>query len=266
MSMVSRRVFLKCVGVGSAAVASAALLGGCSGNESSASSGNANSSNSGNHNNGNSNGNSGSNASSSSSSSASSSSSSSSSSASSSENTVTSGDIGRGYKYRVIRNNEVKDNDKNIAIDQGFEIYSYLVSNMGTYTYFEDGYAKELPGYVNVAVAFSITNNSKNIKVPIENNWTELNHEADIYEFLSGKYASKYMEVTCGAEHIRTCVSSVEYSYKTPGILTPNCGGMITLCCLLPNDWTSATIKYTLPYDTKKYANFIIYKSDVLNG
>lgn len=263
MSMVSRRAFLKCIGVSSAAVASAALLGGCSGNESSASSGNANSSNSGNHNNGNSNGNSGSNASSSSSSSASSSSSSSASGASSAENTVTSGDIGRGYKYRVIRNNEVKDNDKNIAIDQGFEIYSYLVSNMGTYTYFEDGYAKELPGYVNVAVAFSITNNSKNIKVPIENNWTELNHEADIYEFLSGKYASKYMEVTCGAEHIRTCVSSVEYSYKTPGILTPNCGGMIALCCLLPNDWTSATIKYTLPYDTKKYANFIIYKEDV---
>ncbi len=255
MSMVSRRDFLKCIGVGSAAVASAALLGGCSGNA------NSNSGNH-NHNNGNSNSNSGSNVSSSSSSSASSSSSSSSSSASS-DSTVTSGDIGRGYKYRVIRNNEVKDNDKNIAIDQGFEIYSYLVSNMGTYTYFEDGYAKELPGYVNVAVAFSITNNSKNIKVPIENNWTELNHEADIYEFLSGKYASKYMEVTCGAEHIRTCVSSVEYSYKTPGILTPNCGGMIALCCLLPNDWTSATIKYTLPYDTKKYANFIIYKEDV---
>ena len=255
MSMVSRRDFLKCIGVGSAAVASAALLGGCSGNA------NSNSGNH-NHNNGNSNSNSGSNVSSSSSSSASSSSSSSSSSASS-DSTVTSGDIGRGYKYRVIRNNEVKDNDKNIAIDQGFEIYSYLVSNMGPYTYFEDGYAKELPGYVNVAVAFSITNNSKNIKVPIENNWTELNHEADIYEFLSGKYASKYMEVTCGAEHIRTCVSSVEYSYKTPGILTPNCGGMIALCCLLPNDWTSATIKYTLPYDTKKYANFIIYKEDV---
>lgn len=249
MSMVSRRTFLKCIGAGSAAIASAALLGGCSGSNSSSSS----STSSGNNSSGGgntSNGNTGS--------SSSSSSNTNNSASSGTTNSIT-GDIGKGKQYRPMTSVPIKDYDQNIANDQNVEIMLTL---------FQNGTTVDDDGYVSALFYFTVTNDSEKIRVPLENPYGDFTQK-ELMNFsenaFSGKYEPKYMEVKCGTRRVQAAVLSGDSS-TVSSALAPGESGTILLLCRFPKDWTSATVKYTLPYDTKKYVNFIVYPSDSYSG
>ena len=251
MSMVSRRIFLKCLGVGSAAVASAALLGGCSGGAASSGS---NVSGSGSHNNNSSN--SGANNSNSSSSS------SSSSSTASSDSTVTSGDIGKGYVYRSMLTCPATKHSKNIAEDQGIQIYLHG---------YEDDFVMNDNGekeYIVGRLTFIIHNGSDSIKIPMEHPYADMSFEdftlfSTMTEVFKGKFQSKYLEASCGSKHIP--VAAIATGKGVHAQMLPGQSGSIMMACKLPVNWASFTVKYTLPYDTKKYVNFIVYPSDAMN-
>ena len=251
MSMVSRRVFLKCLGVGSAAVASAALLGSCSGGAASSGS-NVSGSNSGNHGN-NSNSNSGAN---------SNSNSSSSSSSAPSDSTVTSGDIGKGYVYRSMLTCPTTEFGKNIAEDQGIQIYLHG---------YEDDFVMNDNGekeYIVGRLTFMIHNGSDNIKIPMEHPYADMSFEdftlfCTMTEVFKGKFQSKYLEASCASKHIPVAVIATGEGVHAQ--MLPGQSGSIMMACKLPVNWASFTVRYTLPYDTKKYVNFIVYPSDAMN-
>lgn len=252
MSMVSRRVFLKCVGVGSAAVVSAALLGGCSGGGSSSSGSN---NNGGSGNGGNNNGSNGNNTGNGSSSGTNNGDN---ASSGSSGTTVTSGDLGKGHQYRPITTIPLKDYEKNMIKDQGVTLY--LAMFVDDTTEFDDG---STLAWMN----FVLENRSDDIKIPLENPYGDLTQKelATLTEnAFFGKYDSKYMEVKCGSKRIPAAVLSGDTSTMSSTLL-PGQSATVTLFCKMPKDWTSVTVKYAMPYDTKKYANFIVYPSDSMN-
>ncbi len=252
MSMVSRRVFLKCVGVGSAAVASAALLGGCSGGGSSSSGSNNNGGSGNGGNNSGSNGNNSGNGSSSGTNNGNN------ASSGSSGTTVTSGDLGKGHQYRPMATIPLKDYEKNMIKDQGVTLYLYM---------FVDGTTEFDDGSTTALMYFVLENGSDDIKIPLENPYGDFTQK-ELVTFtenaFSGKYESKYMEVKCGSKRIPTAVLSGDTSTMS-SILVPGQSATVMLLCKMPKDWTSVTVKYVMPYDTKKYANFIVYPSDSMN-
>lgn len=246
MSLISRRNFL----IGSLAATSAVLLTGCGGSSSgndSNTSGNGGSSGGSNNTPGN-NGNGENN----------SNSSNGTGTNNGSENVL--GDLGKGYQYRPYTSCAFKDYEKNIVQDQGIGTFLYVFTASDTID--EDG-------YITGTLLFSIANDSEDIDVPVENplgnlsqnDLNKLESSSNLYK----NYSSKYMEVKCGSAVMQAATFGGNSTDGTSPI-KPGDTGIVYLVCRLPKDWTSATIRYTMPYDTRKYANFIIYPSDSYKG
>lgn len=248
MSLVSRRDFL----AGSLAVASATLLSGCGGPSNSGSNGGSNGGNGGssgggsnggsnNENNGSSGGsNSGNNG--------------------SSEKPNILGDLGKGYQYRPMTSCPIKDYDRNTVEDQGISTFLYI---------FQEDTNVDSEGYTTGQLLFSISNASDDINVDVDNPIGDLSQKdianigssADLFK----KYPAKHMEVKCGSRVLQAAsIGGDSDSYISP--IAPGRSGIIVLYCRLPKDWTSISIRYTMPYDSRKYANFIVYPEDNANG
>lgn len=154
----------------------------------------------------------------------------------------------------------IKDYDRNTVEDQGISTFLYI---------FQEDTNVDSEGYTTGQLLFSISNASDDINVDVDNPIGDLSQKdianigssADLFK----KYPAKHMEVKCGSRVLQAAsIGGDSDSYISP--IAPGRSGVIVLYCRLPKDWTSISIRYTMPYDSRKYANFIVYPEDNANG
>ena len=167
-------------------------------------------------------------------------------------------DIGNGKVYPAIGLLDDSLKEQNVA--------KYMNIQVGLGGYFDMGTAANGKHYIQAL--FQIYNYSNDITIPTENGEKAATWQGSYVDAVdSGNFTSKYLQIQEGYNYaaIGFNMGDQEQAYSD---LKPVEGGysygMLTVIIEVPENWTSINFRYSMPFDTTKYANFVLTTADDL--
>lgn len=167
-------------------------------------------------------------------------------------------DIGNGKVYPAIGLLDDSLKEQNVA--------KYMNIQVGLGGYFDMGTADNGKHYIEAL--FQIYNYSNDITIPTENGEKSANYKGTPVDAVeSGDFTSKYLQIQEGYNYaaIGSNMGDQDQAYSD---LKPVEGGysygMLAVIIEVPENWTSINFRYSMPFDTTKYANFVLTTEDDL--
>lgn len=167
-------------------------------------------------------------------------------------------DIGNGKVYPAIGLLDDSLKEQNVA--------KYMNIQVGLGGYFDMGTAANGKHYIQAL--FQIYNYSNDITIPTENGEKAATWQGSYVDAVdSGNFTSKYLQIQEGYNYaaIGFNMGDKDQAYSD---LKPVEGGysygMLTVIIEVPENWTSINFRYSMPFDTTKYANFVLTTEDDL--
>ena len=167
-------------------------------------------------------------------------------------------DIGNGKVYPAIGLLDDSLKEQNVA--------KYMNIQVGLGGYFDMGTADNGKHYIEAL--FQIYNYSNDITIPTENGEKSANYKGTPVDAVeSGDFTSKYLQIQEGYNYaaIGSNMGDQDQAYSD---LKPVEGGysygMLAVIIEVPENWTSINFRYSMPFDTSKYANFVLTTEDDL--
>lgn len=165
-------------------------------------------------------------------------------------------DIGNGKVYPAIGLLDDSLKEQNVA--------KYMNIQVGLGGYFDMGTADNGKHYIEAL--FQIYNYSNDITIPTENGEKSASYQGSPVDAVeSGDFTSKYLQILDGYNYAAVGFNMGDQDYSD---LKPVEGGysygMLTVIIEVPENWTSINFRYSMPFDTTKYANFVLTTADDL--
>lgn len=165
-------------------------------------------------------------------------------------------DIGNGKVYPAIGLLDDSLKEQNVA--------KYMNIQVGLGGYFDMGTADNGKHYIEAL--FQIYNYSNDITIPTENGEKSASYQGSPVDAVeSGDFTSKYLQILDGYNYAAVGFNMGNQDYSD---LKPVEGGysygMLTVIIEVPENWTSINFRYSMPFDTTKYANFVLTTADDL--
>lgn len=167
-------------------------------------------------------------------------------------------DIGNGKVYPAIGLLDDSLKEQNVA--------KYMNIQVGLGGYFDKGTAANGKHYIQAL--FQIYNYSNDITIPTENGEKAATWQGSFVDAVdSDNFTSKYLQIQEGYNYaaIGSNMGDQDQAYSD---LKPVEGGysygMLAVIIEVPENWTSINFRYSMPFDTTKYANFVLTTADDL--
>lgn len=165
-------------------------------------------------------------------------------------------DIGNGKVYPAIGLLDDSLKEQNVA--------KYMNIQVGLGGYFDMGTAANGKHYIQAL--FQIYNYSNDITIPTENGEKVASYQGSPVDAVeSGDFTSKYLQILDGYNYAAVGFNMGNRDYSD---LKPVEGGysygMLIVTIEVPENWTSINFRYSMPFDTTKYANFVLTTEDDL--
>ncbi len=168
-------------------------------------------------------------------------------------------DIGNGKVYPAIGLLDDSLKEQNVA--------KYMNIEVGLGGYFDMGTAANGKHYIQAL--FQIYNYSNDITIPTENGEKSANYKGTPVDAVeSGYFTSKYLQILDGYNYavVGFNIGNQDYSDLKPAT-DSEAGysyGSLVAIIEVPENWTSINFRYSMPFDTSKYANFVLTTEDDL--
>lgn len=168
-------------------------------------------------------------------------------------------DIGNGKVYPAIGLLDDSLKEQNVA--------KYMNIEVGLGGYFDMGTAANGKHYIEAL--FQIYNYSNDITIPTENGEKTATWQGSFVDAVdSGNFTSKYLQILDGYNYavFGFNIGDRDYSDLKPAT-DSEAGysyGSLVAIIEVPENWTSINFRYSMPFDTSKYANFVLTTADDL--
>ena len=168
-------------------------------------------------------------------------------------------DIGNGKVYPAIGLLDDSLKEQNVA--------KYMNIEVGLGGYFDMGTAANGKHYIEAL--FQIYNYSNDITIPTENGEKSANYQGTPVDAVeSGDFTSKYLQILDGYNYavVGFNIGNQDYSDLKPATDSEDgySYGSLVAIIEVPENWTSINFRYSMPFDTTKYANFVLTTEDDL--
>lgn len=168
-------------------------------------------------------------------------------------------DIGNGKVYPAIGLLDDSLKEQNVA--------KYMNIQVGLGGYFDMGTAANGKHYIEAL--FQIYNYSNDITIPTENGEKSANYQGTPVDAVeSGDFTSKYLQILDGYNYavVGFNIGNQDYSDLKPATDSEDgySYGSLVAIIEVPENWTSINFRYSMPFDTTKYANFVLTTEDDL--